>query len=115
MKISKKILSILLSVVMVLGVCAAGFTAGAYDAYLAVGGLEINLESDGSYYDGKVKYEAEIHTLTFDDFELRYEHCCINAMHLGFDLTIKGRAEFTDPSSEGISVSFHDSNLIIDC
>ncbi|MBR4766245.1 MAG: hypothetical protein IK085_05715, partial [Clostridia bacterium] len=116
MKTSKRILSLLLSVIMVLGVCAiAPFTASAADGYLQVGWENINLESDGSYYDGNVEYEAATHTLTFDNFELEYAGICINAYELGFDLTIKGSAKLTRTDVGGSAVYADETNLIIDC
>ena len=112
MKMTKKFLSILLSVIMALGVCAiAPFTASAAVGSLRVGDEDIDLEISGSYFDGKVEYDAATHTLTFNDFELEYGSSCISARYL--DLTITGSAKLTSTSQTSDAIELDKGNLTI--
>ena len=118
MKTSKKILSLLLSLMLVLSTAAAGgISASALDgnSYLRIGDITVmeNGELKVAIGEGWSFEEEEIGgTLSLDNFEMTYDGTCIAAR--GLDLRITGSAELTSTSDVYPAVSVSEGNLILD-
>ena len=109
MKTAKRALSLLLSLMLVLGAVAVGgvsVSALDPDAYLKIGnvtainGGEIEQSSGEGW---SITVNGDEATLNLDGFDLTYVGNCIYAQNL--DLTITGRASLTSNSSNVISAT----------
>ena len=110
MKTGKRILSLLLSLMLVLGTVAVGgvSVSAAGNPSLKVGDVVIDVDNTGSYYDGKVVYDPLTKTLTLDDLDLTLDDI-IDVSNL--DLTITGSAILTSTSSNGYPIFANNCNL----
>ena len=119
MKTGKRILSILLSLMLALGVCAVGGISASAElsdeAYLHIGDITVkeNGEIKVARGDGWSFEENETGgILSLDGFEMVYDGVCIKSGHL--DLTITGSGDLTSTSTVLPAVSVAQGNLIYD-
>ncbi len=116
MKTSKRLISLLLSVLMVLGAVSVGFSASAEGEYLYVGGQQLDLENGGQYFDGKVVYNPDDLSLTFNNYELTgFSGNCVSANKLDFTLTIRGSATLEATGNLYSAINAENTNIILDC
>ena len=113
MKTGKKLLSLLLSLLLVLGTAALGgmSVSAEGEPCLLVGGEVIDTDNGGTYYDGKVVYDALTNTLILNGLELEIPGIsCIYAAYL--DLTITGSAKLASGTQSTIYLVY--GNLTLD-
>ena len=117
MKVTKKALSILLSLLLALGaVAVGGVSASALDvrALLDIGGETAILDGNIKKSEGTGWSIAETEngvTLNLNNPDLTYDDIVIYAQE--FDLTITGSAKLTSTGTESATVSVNNGNLTL--
>ena len=105
MKNLKKGVSLLLSLLLVLGAVSTGLmsvSAAMGDPELYVVDTGIDIVNGGSYFDGKAVYDPLTKTLTLDGLELETSGSAIYAQNL--DFTLKGSAKITSNLTTAIDL-----------
>ena len=117
MKTAKRALSLLLSLMLVLGtVSVGGVSVSALDpdAYLIIGDDTAIDRGDVMALSGtgwSISVNGDAVTLNLDGLDLTYVNDCISARHL--DLTITGSAKLTTTSEYGSPIYFNKGNLTL--